>query len=216
MLRAGLKKLKAYQQKYGVLGLFKKSVLWVCSFVFFYRPLHIYKIEGVPKTKVKALCLLEIRRGKREDIDLIVGLGDYLNKSDIRRYVQYHFDSGGKLFLALNEGKLAHVCWLFYSPGFEGQWAHIHLKKDEAHIASAHTESEFRGQNIYPAVLQHILKYVAEKNIRRVYITSSPKNIASVRGIEKAGFSKIGEIHGLKFFGKKFNHHWSSSSDEVS
>lgn len=216
MSRIDFKKLKAYQQRYGTLGLFKKSVSRICSFVFSYRPLNIYEIKGVAETEVKARCRLEIRKGKPEDVDLILGFADYPNKIAIRRYVQYHFDSGGELFLAFNEGKLAHLCWLFYHPGFKEQWAHIHLKKDEAHIASAHTDSEFRGQNIYPAVLQHILKYVAEKNIRCVYITSSPKNIASVRGIEKAGFSKVGEIHGLKFFGKKFNHHWSSSSDAVS
>lgn len=207
-----MKKLKEYQQKYGVLGLFKKSVSRVCSFVFSYRPLHVYEIEGVPKTEVKTHCPMEIRRGKREDIDLFVGLGDYLSKTAIRiEDAPYYFDSGGELFLGFSEDKLVHSCWLFYYPGFKDQWSHIHLKKDEAYIATARTDSELRGQNIYPAVLQYLLKYVGEKNIKKVYIATMPKNIASVRGIQKAGFSKVGEIHALKFFGKMFNHHWVSS-----
>ena len=213
--RLNFERLKSYQKKYGVLGVLGKAISRVCSFVFSYRPLYIYRIMGAPQRDVKALCPLEIRKGVSEDIDLIVGLVDEWNQRSIRKLIQRHFDDGGELFLAFSRGRVVHYSWLFYHPGFREQLAYIHLKKDEAHIASAYTIPEFRGQNIYPVVLQHILKCALEKNIRKVCITSAPKNIASVRGIEKAGFCRVGKIGGFRLFGKMFNHHWSSIDDSV-
>jgi len=213
MSKISFKKLKLYKQKHGTLRLVKKIISRIFSFVFSYRPLYIYGIICETRTKVQAHCPLEIRNGGHEDIDLFVDFFDNWDEQSTRKYIQYHFDNGGKSFLAFSGHKLVHCCWLFYHPGFKEELAHIHLKEQEAHIASAYTSPEFRGRNIYPVILQHILKCAAKENIKRAYITSLTKNTASNRGIEKVGFSRLGKIHGFKLFGKMFNHHWYSIGD---
>lgn len=198
-------------RKYGIVGFLKKALYKVCTFVFSYRPLNFYGIEALTQSDIQAGCPLEIRKGGSEDLELVVGLLDYMDESVARGRAQRAFNKGAELFLAFSEGKLAHVCWVFYSPGVREILVNVKLKSDEAHIATAYTSPEFRGNNIYPAVLQHILRYTTiEKGINRAYIASLPSNIASVRGIEKAGFSKVATIRGFMLFGKMFNCNWES------
>lgn len=199
MSRFSLERISSLRRKYGTWGFIKRALVVTSNFIFSYRPLVIFAIKGVPENPAKPSCLIEIRKGGPRDTDLIINaISNEMDPAFVREYMQYHFQSGGELFLAFSSGKLAHYCWMFFYPGFKEQLAYIHLKSDEAHIATAHTTPEFRGKNIYPVVLQHLLNYAKTKGINTIYITSLLKNTASVRGIEKAGFSKFGTIHGIK------------------
>ncbi len=55
------------------------------------------------------------------------------------------------------------------------------------------TLPSFRGKNIYPLLLQYILKYEAEK-ADRFWIIHAPENNSSLRGIRKAGFRYAGKL----------------------
>ena len=64
------------------------------------------------------------------------------------------------------------------------------LKKGDFEIGPCYTEDSFRGKGIYPAVLEHILC----ERVGNYYMLVREDNESSIRGIEKAGFSLVGEV----------------------
>ena len=90
-------------------------------------------------------------------------------------------------------GRLAHISWLLppqaiardlprVVPGTEG----------DAEITGCETLAEFRGRGIYPFAIQRLIDTAREKELRRVFMKTSPENLASQRGIERAGLRRIG------------------------
>jgi len=214
MARITVSKVKSYWKEHGTLGLAKKAVVCVCSPFFAYHPLDFYCISGSPKAQLQSRCPLEIRKGSTEDTTLI---DDMLKdtyesaESTVRKGVKRWFDSGGEVFLAFSEAKLVHVAWLHYCPGVREVYPHVKIEKDEAYIGQCDTHPEFRGKNIYPVALQHISGYAVSRNKKRCFITTTPKHVASIKGIEKAGFSFVGKLRRFRFFGKMLNNQWVSS-----
>jgi hypothetical protein len=96
------------------------------------------------------------------------------------------------------EGQTAHLSWLHRSVrlprrfGFDGA---------VPVIGDCHTPERFRGRSIYPQVLRFIARDVARCSSTPVYVLVSPANLASIRGIEKAGFRRLARLRGTRFAG---------------
>jgi len=211
MPRVTVSKVKSYWRGYGTLGLAKKAVACVCRPFFSFHPLNFYVISGLPQTQHQPRCPLEFREGSREDIDLIVDLIKDKDESSVREHLTFLFDNGGKLFLAFSEGKLVHVAWLHYCPGIRQTHPHVTIKEDEAFMGHCYTLPEFRGNSILPAALQHMIRYAVAQNKKRCIGSTSPYNIAAIKGIERAGFSFVGKLRRFRLFGKMLNNQWDSS-----
>lgn len=67
-------------------------------------------------------------------------------------------------------------------------------------ISNCLTFPAFRGQGLYPMVLRASLRHLAAQGYSRAIITCAPDNIASVRGIEKAGFRRVKTLYSLIVF----------------
>lgn len=61
-------------------------------------------------------------------------------------------------------------------------------------IGDCFTHKKYRGQAIYPYVLNYIANIVLETNEKEVYVVVNTTNSNSIKGIEKAGFSKFASI----------------------
>lgn len=212
-------RIKSLIKKYGIVGFIKKALRRICSFVFSYRPVYIYGISSLPSHNLEPRCPLEIRKGTEQDTDLVLELMNHIKHNaylnPIRKRALLHrlkarFDGGNEPFLAFGEGTLAHVSWLFHPPKVKETLLEAHIGNDQRLIGVCLTVPEFRGKNIYPVVLQHILRNVFAQGIKTVFITTSPSNIASIRGIEKVGFRRLKKVRGFILFGKKFNHYWQA------
>lgn len=64
------------------------------------------------------------------------------------------------------------------------------LKKTEFEIGPCYTVEKYRGQGIYPIVLRYIVS--EDKKVYFIFIHKD--NHSSIKGVEKAGFSKVGYI----------------------
>lgn len=98
---------------------------------------------------------------------------------------------GEKGILAYIEGKCIHRSWYKEGSGKVDIYKFLpfYLKENEAYIYYCATAEEMRGKNVYPFVISYIAQMVRGSN--RVFIATSNKNIASMRGIEKAGFEPV-------------------------
>tara|TARA_B100000900_G_scaffold405255_1_gene414615 strand:+ start:1639 stop:2148 length:510 start_codon:yes stop_codon:yes gene_type:complete len=64
-------------------------------------------------------------------------------------------------------------------------------------IGDCITAEKYRGKNIYPYTLQMLSKEMFKKK-EELFILVSPENKASIRGIEKAGFSLYCKINTIR------------------
>jgi L-amino acid N-acyltransferase YncA len=58
-------------------------------------------------------------------------------------------------------------------------------------IGNCFTEPEARGRGLYPALLRAMCDELARRGHRRAIISCAPDNVASRRGIERAGFRLV-------------------------
>jgi hypothetical protein len=65
------------------------------------------------------------------------------------------------------------------------------MRGDDLEIGPCWTHESYRGRNIYPAVITRILKRF-KKEERAFFMLTHRKNVASQKGIEKAGFRSWG------------------------
>lgn len=68
---------------------------------------------------------------------------------------------------------------------------------DTPMIGNCFTDPQQRGRGYYPRLLRAACHRLADEGYRRVIITCAPDNLASVRGIEKAGFRRVRALSSL-------------------
>ena len=108
------------------------------------------------------------------------------------------FDEVDDFFVAKDADGVQHISWIYYH---NNRNRLLRLGIKEAEIKFCLTLPGSRGQGIYPKVLREILIFLRENGMSWAYICVYPDNYPSVRGIEKAGFMKIGEVRLKKIFG---------------
>ena len=64
-------------------------------------------------------------------------------------------------------------------------------------ISNCFTVVARRGHGLYPQLLVVMCQHLARQGHDRAIITCAPDNMASVRGIEKAGFRRVKTLHSL-------------------
>ena len=92
--------------------------------------------------------------------------------------------------LTFTEQDLVHVEWVV--PASKMSLRFPFVKNDSYSIISCLTSRNYRGLGIYPSQIQHVLKL--NKSGESFLIWTSSSNSASVKGIEKAGGTKIAEF----------------------
>ena len=113
------------------------------------------------------------------------------------RYLfQARFDRGELIWTAHNDAnKIVSYCWVTREAVEIGEIGRaINPRADEIYLYDAFTFSEHRGQNLYPAVLQRILAHSREAGLRRALIFVMSDNVASIRGVRKAGFREFQRV----------------------
>lgn len=93
------------------------------------------------------------------------------------------------------EGRLAHVAWLIAAEHDRRlPRRNVRLRDGEAEITHCFTLPEFRGQGVYVFAIRSLCRIAAMRDVRKVFMITSISNVASQRGIERAGFHRCGRI----------------------
>jgi len=140
--------------------------------------------EVLPKTKVETR-ILALRSLTDDLIRQIIALQGRLAFG----YLRIVFGSAKTyVALALAEGRLVHISLV--TPGRICRRRQPIIPKEAYMIGPSHTALAFRGNRIFPFVLQQIARAVAGCN--EFWILVNEANIASIRAIEKAGARHVG------------------------
>lgn len=197
--------LQRYQKRYGTFHLFTKIIHRLISPIIDCSSNLLFEWHGTGLSQIEEKCSLEIDIGSEADINNIVNFYGFSKNSSGELKTRERLARGDKPYLAFSGESLVHISWLSRWPKVwvSAIWGYLSLKKGQAYIFKCSTNDHFRGKNIYPIVLQRILKDMAADNVKQVFITCHPSNIASIKGIEKAGFSLQRKLYAFRVFGKK-------------
>jgi RimJ/RimL family protein N-acetyltransferase len=89
----------------------------------------------------------------------------------------------------------AHISWLLPQSAVASDVPTVlALQEGEAEIAGCETAVEFRGKGLYRYAIQCLASLAGDQGIRRIYMKTLDTNVASQRGIQKAGLSPIGSV----------------------
>lgn len=106
------------------------------------------------------------------------------------KLAQARFENGDACYVAYLNGSLVHYSWVRRSgvqaiP--EAGYDHT-ISPGEFWIYHCWTHGRARGQRIYPCVLMEIAAYEFRSGLATAWIYTTEDNIASQRGIQRAGF----------------------------
>ena len=120
-----------------------------------------------------------------------------------RLLFQSRFERGELIWTAHSDAdKVVSYCWVTTKPVEIGEIScAINPRADEIYLYDAFTFTEYRGQNLYPAVMHHILEHSREAGLRRALIFVMSDNVASIRGVRKAGFREFQRVTYYNFVG---------------
>ena len=120
-----------------------------------------------------------------------------------RLLFQSRFERGEYIWTAHSDAdKIVSYCWVTRKPVEIGEiGCAINPRDDEIYLYDAFTFAEYRGQNLYPAVMHRILAHSREAGLRRALIFVMSDNVASIRGVRKAGFREFQRVTYYNFVG---------------
>jgi RimJ/RimL family protein N-acetyltransferase len=110
---------------------------------------------------------------------------------------------GDCCFICQVNGRVAHYSWVQFSGLHEiRDVSHqFEIRQCHAWIYHCRTAEWARGMQIYPFVLTRILNLCKARDCRQAWIYTTPKNIASQRGIQKAGFAFQKQLIAINLLG---------------
>ena len=159
-------------------------------------PVFIYALDTsqVEKIEDNALGVIDIRKGNIGELE-----ENNMHYERVPWEFRCHeYDGVKDFFVATDCEGIQHISWIYYQNDHN---RFIRLGHADAEIKYCLTLPPFRGQGLYPIVLKTIVRHLSSEGFHRVFICVHKDNQPSIRGIEKAGFKRIGRIRFIKVIG---------------
>jgi ribosomal protein S18 acetylase RimI-like enzyme len=112
-----------------------------------------------------------------------------------RHLFHTRFARGEQCWIAQQADNILAYCWATQAPVDIGEIRCVmHPRGDEVYLYDALTFAAYRGQNLYPALLQRMVAASRAQGWRRALIFVLSDNTASIRGVQKAGFREFQRV----------------------
>lgn len=115
-------------------------------------------------------------------------------------------DRGDLCYTVCIDGRLAHYSWVQRSGSHPITEAALTLpvERGQFWIYNCRTVDWAKGKRIYPATLQHIINDHFAQGYQTAWIYTSKENIASQKGILRAGFCQVSTLRALRVGSRYF------------
>ena len=178
------------------------------------RPLFL-KMKTMAYRRTFCLLVRQIEQTFPEMTTCLTVSIDLLKETELQDYVGFHsypepstilsrLRTGHRCFVARCKGRIVNAAWAV--PNEEIGFSYfdaIHrrvaerLAPDEVYVYDVFTLPPFRGKNIVGVVFARMIRYFQDVGYKRMIVIVEPKNKASLRLMEKAGYRPVRMLHFL-------------------
>lgn len=164
----------------------------------------------------KTLCLFEVDLKAAPPLPCVARLAVDFHRLDMaawavqpntthmpdRHLFSARLERGEHFWTAQHNSTIVSYCWATRDPVEIGEIHSVMSPRgDELYLYDAFTFAAYRGYSLYPALLQRMLDYSREMGFRRALIFVLSDNVASIRGVQKAGFREFQRVTYRNVFG---------------
>jgi RimJ/RimL family protein N-acetyltransferase len=181
------------------IGLLSRS-LYYCDPILIY----LREIINNNENNKKELDGFIIEKGEISDLDK---MKEHLNPLPWE-FQCHRFDNVKDFFIARNNEGIQHISWIYYHINHNRI---LSLGEKEAEVKFCLTLPAARGLGVYPMVINSIAQFLRHKGMNRIFMCVHEENQPSIRGIEKAGFHRVGKINVSKFLGFQVSKRFDTS-----
>jgi hypothetical protein len=144
-----------------------------------------------PHPPIAPLVQASFRRAGMEDAPALAGSMGSSTLVD----VYTRFETGRSCYLACSAGQLAAYGWASFEEEYIGEMGlRLRLLPGEAYIWDCATLPAFRQKRLFSALLVYILHELRSSSVCRAWIGANQENVASQRGIARAGFHSVADL----------------------
>lgn len=109
--------------------------------------------------------------------------------------INHRLESGRQCYAAWVDGQVAAYGWVSFAEEEIGELnLRIKLVPGEAYIWDCATLPAFRERLLYSTLLIYILRQLRAQNLCRAWIGADYENIASQKGMRRAGFQHVADL----------------------
>jgi RimJ/RimL family protein N-acetyltransferase len=113
------------------------------------------------------------------------------------------FDTGNRCLLQLDGERLVGYSWVGTARLVELMWGlHFNMPDDMVYNYNGYTVPDYRGTSYQALRHLKILELSREHGTRRLFGYVDHLNYASLRGVEKSGYERVGVVRGVKREGR--------------
>jgi len=125
------------------------------------------------------------------------------------------FTAGRQCYAAWMDGRIVSYGWVSFDEEMVGELnLRLRLVAGEAYIWDCATLPAYRNRHLYSALLSHILHELVENQpICRAWIGADLENLASQRGIARAGFHRVANLLVERFLAMRMV--WAEKAPDI-
>lgn len=187
-LKPKREKIQALVAKKGLTGFLLFIFDKMFKFIYRREAVLFYRFQS-KETHVDVKHNISVKELTIDDVDKICSFLGCFPQSKKHLTILKRFEQKNRCFAAFDKNKtIVSLGWSFASDEYipEIDWTFT-LKKNEIYLGDFITSPIFRGQKIYPFLLNHIVNlYLNDDKI--IYIATVKENVSSQKGIQHAGF----------------------------
>lgn len=138
-----------------------------------------------------------LRKFRLIGIDVFIYHMTHYKEIDMPKFIydiQYEKKVNKSRFFVMDKNILVHESYLF-----KKVFLLKSINESGPVIGDCYTNKAFRGQSIYPIVINSIAKKLLTNDYKKVFVIVNQSNMSSIKGIEKAGFSKLASIKATRW-----------------
>ena len=131
----------------------------------------------------------------RVDLESVLAPNSVFDSKALAESMTKRLQSGRECYAALVDGELAAYGWVSLEAEDIGELnLRVRLLAGEAYIWDCATLPAYREKHLYSALLAYILGELRSRGLCRVWIGADLDNVASQRGMARAGFHHIADL----------------------
>lgn len=192
-LKQSIKRMKEKSYQY----IFEKT-----DFVFYndLTLLDIHDLQNLQNITIESIT--KEKEIKKEDLNSLI---EHIGEEIILTQLKERFAKLAVLWMIKVDGKLAGYVWSIGKSTYKCPCPYYFpLCDNDVFLFDGSVLPQYRGRNLYPLLLKHVLYGVKKMGFIRAICDAHEWNVSVIKSFSKAGLKKLGTVRKYSLMGHEF------------